>query len=166
MSNGKVIVHLDPWEYERAGFVALRRGTSNWGRPDSAAYKDKEKQEPNRRAEFASCLCELAVAKHLNQYWSGSVWSWKDIDPETQKTFPDVGHNIEVRRVRSASGPAVKKKDKDKFVYGAKVIGDEWMSVEILGWVVANDYIKDLKGRKYLSVPVMHLNSPTKKTDC
>lgn len=161
------VVRLETWEYEWASFVGIRRAVANWDRKNAKAYKGNEHNlEPNRIANIASCICEMAVAKYLNRYWSGSAWDWNKVDHEKSKLFDDVGQGIEVRRVRNETGPALKPKDKGKILYGAKVLGKEWRSVEILGWVFADDHIKRLKGRDLIYIDASKLNSPLKKPDC
>ena len=106
-----MIIELESWEYEYASTIGIRRYTNNWGKPD-APYYDPTKMEDNRTAQVASAIGELAVAKAINEYWSASIW--KGADHKKYKDLPDVGKNIEVRRVRTQDGPAVREKDLKK----------------------------------------------------
>lgn len=134
-----MIIELEPWEYEHAYAVGIRRFTENWGKRDSANYDDPKKKEEDRNAQAAAAICELAVAKYLNQYWSGHVWRKEDHDK--YKNIPDVGKNIEVRRVRTDKGPAVKQKDlrKGLVIWGARLVDKEYSKVELLGWIDADE---------------------------
>ncbi len=152
-----VVVNISPWEYEWASFVGIRRATSNWGRHDSPAYDNNNDLDPERVAGMATCLCELAVAKHLNQYWPGGIWKWDTPIAQKHRHFADVGHDIEVRRVKTMIGPSVKPKDKGKIVWAARVLGREWKSVEVLGWIRADDVIDQSRD---VVVPISKLNKP------
>ena len=103
---GGVRVILEPWEYEHATLVGVRRYTANWGKADAPWY-DAERMEDDRTAQVAACVCELAVAKATNRYWSGHVWPASE--HRARRDTPDVGHNIEVRRVRTSKRAAVRK---------------------------------------------------------
>jgi len=136
-SREPLIVTLETWEYEYASTIGIRRYTNNWGKPDAAHY-DHNKMEDNRTAQVAAAIGELAVAKAINEYWSASIWDKKD--HKKFKDLPDVGKNIEVRRVRTQNGPAVRKKDLEKeglVIFGVTPIPKEFKEVEILGWMPA-----------------------------
>lgn len=94
-----VIIKLEAWEYEHACDVGIRRYTANWDKQDAPHYQDKTRQEDNRTAQVASAVCELAVAKHTNRYWSGHVWHASEHNK--YRHIADVGANIEVRRLRT-----------------------------------------------------------------
>ncbi len=130
-----VIVDLEPWEYEHACNVGIRRFTANWSKPDAPHY-DPSRMEDNRTAQVAAAICELAVAKHTNRYWHAHVWHHSE--HEKYRKMPDVGRNIEVRRVRTAAGPAVRKADLNKqswVLWGARVFEPEFRQVELVGWL-------------------------------
>ena len=63
-----VRIELEPWEYEHASQVGIRRYAENWGKADAKHY-DHFRMEDNRTAQVAAAVCELAVAKAINQYW-------------------------------------------------------------------------------------------------
>jgi hypothetical protein len=133
-----MLIKLEPWEYEYASYIGIRRFTANWDKSD-ASYYDRSRMEDDRTAQVASAICELAVAKAMNQYWTASIWD--ESKHENNKFIPDVGINIEVRRVRTKSGPAVRHKDlnRDLIIVGAIAIAPEFKEVEVLGWIRAED---------------------------
>lgn len=133
-----MLITFEPWEYEWASVVGVRRFTANWGKQDAKHY-DPNRMESNRTAQVASALCELAVAKCINQYWSGTFWTAENHDQEKHR--PDVGRNIEVRRVRTKNAVAVRKKQVGLglILFAAKAIEPEFKQVEVLGYL---DYDK------------------------
>ena len=130
-----VVVPLTAWEYEHACDVGIRRYTANWGVPDAPHYSNKALQEDNRTAQVAAAVCELAVAKYTNRYWSGHVWHRSE--HQVYRAIPDVGRNIEVRRIRTSNGAAVRKKQNGivgLVLWVAKPIMPELKAVELFGW--------------------------------
>ena len=129
-----ILVELHPWEYEWALHVGARRYIENWGKAD-APYYDKKRMEDDRTAQAAACVGELAVAKLTNQFWSGHVWPKNR--HEEFKGMADVGHNIEVRRVRTSTSAAVRRKQLGKglVLFVVRPVVPEFRAVEILGWI-------------------------------
>jgi len=129
------IVELEPWEYEWAAHVGSRRFIENWSRGDAAHY-DRSRMEDNRTAQVAAAACELAVAKWTNNYWSGHVW--KVGDHAQQKDLPDVGRNIEVRRLRTRETAALRRHQLGKglVLFVAKPVMPEIRWIEIYGWIM------------------------------
>ena len=129
-----MIVNIDPWEYEWASSVGVKRFIANWKKQDAKHY-DPSRMEANRTAQVASALCELAVAKTINQYWAGTAWAESDHDNEKHR--PDVGRNIEVRRVRTKNAVAVRKKQVGLglILFAAKAIEPEFQQIEVLGYL-------------------------------
>jgi hypothetical protein len=129
-------VKLETWEYEYASHIGIRRFTANWSKSD-ASYYDRNKMEDDRTAQVASAIGELAVAKAVDKYWSASIWAGQDHDQ--YKYIADVSNNIEVRRVRTQSGPAIRYKDLNRglIIFGVKPIEPEFREVDILGWIPA-----------------------------
>jgi len=153
-----MIIELEPWEYEHAYQVGIRRYTENWGKAD-ASYYNKSSMEEDRNAQAASAICELAVAKYTNQYWHGSVWDGRK--HKKYKDMPDVGRNIEVRRVRTQSGPAVRDKDlgRNLILWGAELVDAEYKKVKLLGWIPADEGYKiGIQKTGYKIVPKELLN--------
>ena len=129
-----ILIELEPWEYEHASHVGARRFIENWGKRDAPHY-DKKRMEDDRTAQVAACVGELAVAKAINQYWSGHVWHKSD--HATYKHLPDVGTNIEVRRVRTSTSAAVRKRQlgTQLVLFVVNPVAPEFRTVEILGWI-------------------------------
>jgi hypothetical protein len=150
------VVHIMPWEYERCFAVGAGRFTANWGVPDAPHY-ERTAMEEDRNAQVAAAICELAVAKYVNQYWHAGVWH--RTDHGKYKSIADVGSNIEVRRVRTRDAVAVRKKDSGKVVWGAKVADPEYRTVELLGYVSADDVIASLL-TDYVYVDISDLTKP------
>ena len=129
-----ILIELESWEYEWALHVGARRYIENWGKSDAPHY-DKKRMEDDRTAQAAACVGELAVAKLVNQYWSGLVW--KADQHKDHKGKPDVGTNIEVRRVRTSTSAAVRRKQlgKSLVLFVVRPVAPEFRAVEILGWI-------------------------------
>lgn len=128
-------VFLESWEYEVAALVAARRVTANWGKQDAAWY-DASRMEDNRTALLASCVSEMAVAKALNRYWSPTAWPADTHDINRER--PDVGDNIEVRRIRKRTGCAAVRQHqvgKGLVLFVTYPEPPEFTTVEILGWL-------------------------------
>lgn len=129
------IVELEPWEYEWVSHVGARRYIENWSKVDATHY-DRKRMEDDRTAQVAAAACELAVAKWTNSYWSGHVWPAGD--HERRKNIPDVGTNIEVRRLRTRETAALRRKQlgKNLVLFVAKPLMPEIRAVEIYGWIM------------------------------
>jgi len=132
--SDRVVVRLEPWEYAHACDVGIRRFTANWGKAD-AAYYNRSRMEDDRTASVAAAICELAVAKHTNRYWSGHVWHQSE--HARYEDLPDVGRNIEVRRIRTGTSAAVRKHQLGKglVLWVAKPLEPEFTEVELYGWM-------------------------------
>ena len=131
-----MIIQLETWEYEWAAAVAMRRTTSNWNKQDAAHYNDKSKMEDNRTANHAATLCELAVAKATNQYWSGSAWCSHDQKKYGSVTI-DVGRNIEVKRSRTKDDISIRdgQYGLGMILFVARPAAPEFKTVDIWGWI-------------------------------
>ena len=130
-----MLIQLEPFEYEWASHVGTRRYIENWGKKDASYYK-KELMEDDRTACVAACVCELAVAKLTNRYWSGHVWTAGQHNQYKDKTA-DVGANIEVRRVRTGETAAVRKRQVGKglVLFAAKPTIPELREVDVWGYM-------------------------------
>jgi hypothetical protein len=145
-------ITLEPWEYRRACDVGIGRCVENWGKPDAEHYGDRSRMEDDRTAHVAAAICELAVAKMLNRYWHGHVWK-KGVKG------PDVGASIEVRRVKTGNGVAVRRTDAGRFVIAARAIAPEFTEVEVLGYVKADDALMECPdGESWFYWPISRLN--------
>lgn len=127
------LVELQTWEFDLVSLVGARRASARW-HSGNAAHYDQKRMEDERTAQVAACAAELAVAKWTNRYWHAHVWDARDHDKF--KDLPDVGTNIEVRRVRTSDSAAVREHQVGKrlVLFVAKPIMPELRSVEILGW--------------------------------
>ena len=128
------IVRLEPWEKDWATHIGTARHEVNLTRGDAAWY-DAKRMEDNLTASIVAAVAELAVAKHTNRYWSGSIWPVADHNK--YKDLPDVGRNIEVRTVRTSSSAAVRQHQVGKglVLWVAKPIRPDLDEVEMWGWL-------------------------------
>lgn len=128
------IITLETWEYVHACNVGIARFAANWGKKDAPHYR-KELMEDDRTATVASAICELAVAKATNRFWSGHVWAKED--HAKYRDVPDVGRNIEVRRVRKGNTVAVRKHQLGRglVLFAAQPEVPEFINVDIWGWL-------------------------------
>ena len=133
-STNLIVIKLEPWEYEWASHVGCRRFIENWEKQDASHYK-RDYMEDDRTAQVAAAVGELAVARVINQYWSGHVWAGNR--HQENRGRADVGHNIEVRRVRTSNNAAVRRRQLgqglDLFV--VRPVAPEFREVEMLGWI-------------------------------
>jgi len=132
-----MIIELEKWEYEHAVYIAGRRLAENKGRKDAAHYNNNLKQN-EILANVATCCCEIAVAKLFNEYWHAHVWDVRD--HSKYKDLPDVGKDIEVRRIREKENPVtVRKNDvlKNRIVVAAYAEPPEFWTVNVLGMIEA-----------------------------
>lgn len=131
-------VQLEPWEFEWAKTIGTQRHEVNLGRGDAAHY-DTKRMEDNLTASIVACVAELAVAKHCNRYWSGSIWPVAD--HHKYKDLPDVGRNIEVRTVRTSDAAAVRRRElgKGRVLWVAKPVRPELTTVEMWGWLPVDE---------------------------
>ena len=129
-----MLITLEPWEYEHAHNTGIRRYTANWNKQNAPHYKT-ERMEDDRTAQAAAAICELAVAKATNRYWSGHVWTAQDHNK--YRNIPDVGHNIEVRRVRTGNTVAIRKHQtgKNLIIFAAQPQPPEFTQIDIWGWL-------------------------------
>jgi len=133
-----ITIELEPWEYEHASNVGIRRYTANWTKPDAPHYK-KQLMEDDRTAQVAAAICELAVAKHTNRYWHAHIWH--HTEHNKYRDLPDVGKNIEVRRIRTQKQAAIRKHQlgKNLVIWVAETIPPELRQVKLHGWLKHDD---------------------------
>jgi hypothetical protein len=165
-------LHLESWEYEHAANIGIRRFTANWGKPDAAHY-DKKLMEDNRTAEVAAAVCELAVAKLTNRFWSGHVWHHSE-HYKYSRLLADVGENIEVRRIRTpGKGAAVRKHQvgKGMFLFAAYAHAPEFTAVDIYGWLPMDEAwdrgtpFNQRDDMRYVATELMRPYKPTSRRD-
>lgn len=151
-----------------ARLVADKRNEMNLARGDAPAYAlNSERMEDNSVAMFASTRCEMAVAKHYNRYWHASWWAASDHGQH--KHEPDVGHNIEVKRIRKRENPLLVKEQyakENRHIVLAYAHSNPVNLVEVIGWITAAEAWRigepapwDKSGR-LRSVPQSMLNAP------
>ena len=159
-----MIITLEPWEYEHACNVGIRRYTANWNKPDAPHYR-KELMEDDRTAQVAAAICELAVAKHINRYWHAHIWH--HTDHQKYRHLPDVGRNIEVRRIRTQQAAAVRRHQlgKNLVLYVAAAKPPEFRQVLLYGyikydeaWERGHESVYDPKNTRIIQVE--HLTKP------
>lgn len=132
-------IELTPWEREWAEYVALMRHNANLERGDAAHY-DPKRMEDNVTASIASCVGELAAAKRLNKYWSGSFWKVKEHNK--WKHLADVGENTEVKRIRKPGNPLpVRWRDVEAGRVNVLVYPHppDFVVVDVIGYGLAKD---------------------------
>jgi|TARA_R110000751_G_scaffold24579_5_gene67517 hypothetical protein len=127
-------IELESWEYEWASAVGIGRFIQNWDKDDAPHY-DRNRMEDDRTAQVAAAIGELAVARVTNQYWGGHVWPGNRHAENRNRA--DVGHNIEVRRVRTTNNAAVRRRQLNKglVLFVVRPVVPEFRSCEILGWI-------------------------------
>jgi hypothetical protein len=130
-----MIVELTHWEYHNASHVATMRTVYNWSSKDAVHYK-RDRMEDDRTANLAAAVCELAVAKTINEYWHGSAWHPVE-NKKFAATLPDVGHDIEVRRSRNKRTVAARRKQLGQglYLFGAECVDEELRVVDVWGWL-------------------------------
>lgn len=128
------VVALETWELDWARHIGTARHEVNLTRHDAAWY-DPKRMEDNLTASIVAAVAELAVAKHTNRYWSGSIWPVAE--HHQHKDLPDVGRNIEVRTVRTSQSAAVRQHQTGKglVLWVAKPIRPDLERVEMWGWL-------------------------------
>lgn len=117
------IIELELHEIEVAGFMATKRQAQNLYRGRKDAHGAKK--ESGLDLHFNGCLGEIALAKHLNVFWSGALGRLK---------ASDVGM-FQVRATAKSDGNLLlhdEDKDDDVFVL-ARVNGKE---VDLRGFIL------------------------------
>jgi len=147
-----MIVHLEEWEWRHAMHVAAARTTANWKKEDASQYQgNKNRMEDNRTNNERACVCELAVAKATNRYWSGSEWPSDRHDDHKDKEA-DVGTNIEVRCIRTRKAFKIKEASdvgKGRILFGTETLRtsdgkEELKTVKIYGWIAIDKAWEEL----------------------
>ena len=135
-----VMITLSDDEHDQAKRVGDGRNAANTGSPDKPYYH-RELMQDDETASFAAATAEAAVAKATGRQWHAKVWPpgehWKHRDE------PDVGRNIEVRRIREPNnGLVVREKDlnKGKVIFVAYPLPETgFRQVDVIGWLRAED---------------------------
>ena len=135
-----VMITLSDDELDQAKRVGDGRNAANTGSSDKPYYH-RELMQDDETASFAAATAEAAVAKATGRQWHAKVWPpgehWKHRDE------PDVGRNIEVRRIREPNnGLVVREKDlnKGKVIFVAYPLPETgFRQVDVIGWLRAED---------------------------
>ena len=135
-----ILIELSDADLAKAKEVGDGRNAANTRSKDKPYY-DRSRMEPDEIASFAAAAAECAVARALNQEWHAKVWPasehWQ------HKDEPDVGNNIEVRRLRFPHRPlAVRQKDigRNKFIVLAYPLPETgYRFVDVIGWMDADE---------------------------
>jgi hypothetical protein len=95
--------------------------------------------EDDRTATVAAAICELAVAKFTNRYWHAHVWHRSE--HARFRDLPDVGRNIEVRRIRTKKAAAVRRHQLNQglVIWVAEAHQPEFRVVTLHGWLKHDD---------------------------
>ena len=135
-----VLIKLSDDDLAQAKAVGDGRNAANAGSKDKPYY-DRSRMEPDDIASFAAAAAECAVARALNKKWHAKVWPAHE--HWLHKNEPDVGENIEVRRLRFPHRPlAVRQKDlgQNKFLVLAYPIPETgYRFVDVIGWIDADE---------------------------
>jgi hypothetical protein len=132
-------IELMPDEVDCATIIGTGRNDA-WGNGNDAAhYADESKRQDDRTAHIAAACCECAVARLLDLHWTAGT-AWDRADHDQNRHLPDVGKNVEVRRIRfpNASTFAVRERDKGRIMVAAFAEPPEFIVIRILGWISAN----------------------------
>lgn len=140
-----MIVDLSQEEVRVCTMLATERWLAKFGSTDKPNYaqgKADGKLEHELLANIRANICEWAVAKQYNQSWN-VPWYPNALHPQ-RKSLPDVGGNYEVRSVRTQNSIPFWDKDKDNYIFGAKVLDTDYYSkVEVYGYVEPTKYMTD-----------------------
>lgn len=134
-----VPVTLTPWEYANAAAVAADRIARN--ERNSGWQHEHLVGEHPLVFQTAAVCAEIGVAKALNQYPT-AVGAW-DVGRHAEfGRLPDVGHTIDVKRVRFPDSTHFSFSRKDlemnRTLAVAYVERDLWQ-VRVLGWISAQE---------------------------
>lgn len=135
-----VTIELLPWEYIHACDIGIKRYAANWDKENAAWYGDPDRLEDDRTATVAAAIVELAVAKYLNQFWHAHVWH--SSEHYRYDMYPDIGKNIEARRIRVSDGVPIRAGQNSIAglkVWAARPEPSEFRVVKIYGWVLQSD---------------------------
>lgn len=134
-----VLVSLTDAEYAEARNVGDGRNAQMHGVGDMPYYI-RDLMEDDATASFAAACAEAAVAQSTRLKWHGKVWHRSE--HHQHKNEPDVGENIEVRRIRNPNnGLCVRQKDlgQSKVIFVAYPIPETgFRQVDVIGWMPAD----------------------------
>ena len=122
-------VQLTRWELYFAALVGVRRNIASFQVRSTNKVKNKDF---GWHTDIEAACAEMAVAKHFNFYWDGSVNTFK---------LPDVG-GIQVRHTQKLDGCLiVRPDDSDEGIY-LSVVGTSPIYL-IVGWSYGHEAKQD-----------------------
>jgi hypothetical protein len=142
---GSVIVTLTWPEVCLAAHAATMRRVQNmkhgnahkWNAPSDVAAWDND---------VTGCICEMALAKHLDRFWSGAIGDYR---------AADVGKAYQVRGTRHGNGRlTLHPEDFDEMPYVLGRVSDN--RVTLAGWL----YGREGKLQEYWQAPPSRPNQP------
>jgi hypothetical protein len=161
-----VLYQLTDAEVVEARLVGDGRNLANRNSKDKSYYH-REKMEDDTVASFAAATAECAVARVFNAEWHAKVWPAGEHHLHSDE--PDVGENIEVKRVRNPdAGLVVREKDRTlgRYVVLAYPIPETgYTQVDVIGWIRADKgwQVGRDSGEGYVRVPQKYLRSVPKE---
>lgn len=161
-----VLIQLTEAEVIEARLVGDGRNLANRNSKDKHYYH-RDKMEEDSVASFAAAAAECAVAKVFKAKWHAKVWDAGEHHLHSDE--PDVGENIEVKRIRNPeAGLVVREKDRalNRYVVLAYVIPESGYSqVDVIGWIRADKgwQVGRDSGEGYVRVPQKYLHAIPKE---
>jgi hypothetical protein len=147
------IVTLSPEEVRVCTLLGVERWLTKFGSQDKPNYakgKADGKLEHELLANIRANVCEWAVAKQYNVSWN-VPWYPNSLHP-VRKGLADLSKNIEVRSIRTQDSIPFWDKDKENYIFGAKVLDTDYYSkVEVYGHIKASDYMVEKYYNTYIN---------------
>jgi hypothetical protein len=138
-ARGRMVL-LDGATLATAKIVADGRNAQNVTSPDRPYY-DRTLMQDDATASMAAACAEAAVAGILGLVWHAKVWDASE--HHLHRGEPDVGDNIEVRRIREPdNGLVVRESDTGagKIIVIAHPLPESGFAVvDVIGWLAADD---------------------------
>ena len=136
-----MIIRVPRREFEAIVDVAKHRWLEKQGstnRPNYQVGQDNGSLQHELIATIGNMIAEMVVAYAIDENWNFPVHSNRFI--KERGKFGDVGHNVEVRTVRTRNEVPIWPKDAGKIVYACKIVDEAYFSeVEVYGFVSADE---------------------------
>lgn len=123
-----------------AAVSGMLRRQANFTKGNSRSYSRGAKLQPEAFASPAGCAAEIAVAQHLGMSWDARAWLASQHNQFSR--MPDVGENIEVKRIRdNKKFVEVKAKEtgRGRILWVVRTVGEEHLELDLLGWMTYDD---------------------------
>ena len=129
-----VRVDLEPFEWEEAMCVGIKRVARNRGRSNAGHY-ERTHITTDYTANCAGAVAERAVAKATNRYWTAGG-AWAQAEHADYRVLPDVSDGIEVRRIKDLNNQwfAVDEITSASTLFACYCEPPDYTTVRILGW--------------------------------